>query len=103
MEDLFNDGKRRPIRFKRLAGINSFALPDERVKITFLPVRHWARRGLLDMNKRLWGAYVVEGAGKTVYFGGIPVTVRIIKNWRKFSRESIISSSASALTARAGL
>ena len=47
-----------------------FALPDEAVKIYFLPVRHWCRRGLFDTNERLWGGYVIEGAGKTIYFSG---------------------------------
>jgi L-ascorbate metabolism protein UlaG (beta-lactamase superfamily) len=47
-----------------------FKLPDEVVKIYFLPVRHWCRRGLFDTNERLWGGYVIEGAGKTIYFSG---------------------------------
>lgn len=47
-----------------------FALPDEKVKIYFLPVRHWCRRGLFDTNERLWGGYVIEGAGRTIYFSG---------------------------------
>lgn len=47
-----------------------FKLPDENVKIYFLPVRHWCRRGLFDTNERLWGGYVIEGAGKTIYFSG---------------------------------
>lgn len=47
-----------------------FKLPDEKVKITFLPVRHWCRRGLTDTNHRLWGGFIVQGAGKTIYFGG---------------------------------
>jgi L-ascorbate metabolism protein UlaG (beta-lactamase superfamily) len=47
-----------------------FALPDEAVKIYFLPVRHWCRRGLFDTNERLWGGYVIQGAGKTIYFSG---------------------------------
>lgn len=47
-----------------------FALPDETVKIFFLPVRHWCRRGLFDTNERLWGGYVIQGANKTIYFSG---------------------------------
>lgn len=47
-----------------------FKLPDESVKIYFLPVRHWCRRGLFDTNERLWGGFVIEGAGKTIYFSG---------------------------------
>lgn len=38
-------------------------------KITYLPTRHWARR-TLDTNEHLWGAFMIQSAGKTVYFGG---------------------------------
>ncbi len=47
-----------------------FALADDAVKVYFLPVRHWCRRGLLDTNARLWGGFVIEGAGKNIYFSG---------------------------------
>ena len=40
------------------------------VKITFVPVRHWSRRGLADTNKRLWGGYVIERDGIKIYHGG---------------------------------
>jgi L-ascorbate metabolism protein UlaG (beta-lactamase superfamily) len=40
------------------------------LKITFVPVRHWCRRGLSDTNRRLWGGYVIQGADKTIYHGG---------------------------------
>src|SRR5829696_8845106 len=40
------------------------------VKIYFLPVRHWSRRGLLDTNWRLWGGFIVQSQNTTIYFGG---------------------------------
>ncbi|MDQ3323193.1 MAG: MBL fold metallo-hydrolase [Acidobacteriota bacterium] len=70
MEDLFEEWKTPSNKIETAGWYQQFSTPDERVKIYFLPVRHWARRGLFDMNRRLWGAFVVEGAGKTVYFGG---------------------------------
>lgn len=33
-------------------------------------MRHWARRGLFDMNKRLWGGFVIQSESATIYFGG---------------------------------
>lgn len=47
-----------------------FSLPDEAVMIYFLPVRHWCQRGALDQNERLWGGFIIQGAGTTIYFGG---------------------------------
>jgi L-ascorbate metabolism protein UlaG (beta-lactamase superfamily) len=44
-------------------------VPGE-VRIYFLPVRHWSRRGLFDTNWRLWGGYVIQTGDTTIYFGG---------------------------------
>lgn len=41
-----------------------------KIKVFYLPARHWARRGLRDVNTQLWGAYVVQAGGTTVYFSG---------------------------------
>ncbi|HTH38555.1 MAG TPA: MBL fold metallo-hydrolase, partial [Pyrinomonadaceae bacterium] len=40
------------------------------VKIYFVPVRHWSRRGLFDTNERLWGSFVIQCDAATIYFGG---------------------------------
>ena len=40
------------------------------VKVFYIPSRHWGRRFLTDTNRRLWGGFVIVGAGKTIYFGG---------------------------------
>lgn len=43
---------------------------DPSIEIFFLPSRHWSKRGLLDENKRLWGAFVIRSKNKTIYFSG---------------------------------
>jgi L-ascorbate metabolism protein UlaG (beta-lactamase superfamily) len=43
---------------------------DDAVKITFLPAWHWSRRGIFDRNKSLWGSWMIEAGGHTIYFAG---------------------------------
>jgi L-ascorbate metabolism protein UlaG (beta-lactamase superfamily) len=69
MEDLFNSWKTETNAVETAGWFQEFTT-DENVKIAFVPARHWCRRGLFDMNERLWGGYVVSGAGRQIYFGG---------------------------------
>jgi L-ascorbate metabolism protein UlaG (beta-lactamase superfamily) len=43
---------------------------NDALKITFLPSRHWANRNPFDVNTTLWGGFMLESAGKTLYFSG---------------------------------
>lgn len=40
------------------------------VRLTFMPTQHWSRRFGQGVNKTLWGAWLVEKGGKSVYYGG---------------------------------
>lgn len=42
---------------------------DADVTITYLPAKHWNRRGLTDMNTMLWGSFMLQSATHTLYFG----------------------------------
>ena len=70
MEDLLNDWKTPTNKMQMAGWYQQFQTNSDDLKIYFLPIRHWSRRGLFDTNKRLWGGYVIQSAGKTVYFGG---------------------------------
>jgi len=70
MNELLKDWNSSKAEIQTAGWYQRFNLPTDKIKISFLPVRHWSRRGLFDTNARLWGGYVVEGAGKTVYFSG---------------------------------
>lgn len=70
MDELLNDWKSPETQIQTAGWYQQFSLPTEQVKIFFLPVRHWARRGLFDTNQHLWGGFVIQGAEKTVYFSG---------------------------------
>ena len=69
MEGLLKDWKSMENAVETAGWFQEFTTGD-RVKIAFVPVRHWCRRGLFDTNERLWGGFVISGAGKTIYFGG---------------------------------
>ncbi len=43
---------------------------NDRVKITFLPSRHWANRSTFDVNTTLWGGFMIQSENKNIYFGG---------------------------------
>jgi L-ascorbate metabolism protein UlaG (beta-lactamase superfamily) len=40
------------------------------VRVTYVPSQHWSRRSLNDANLALWGGFVVEGDGLSVYHSG---------------------------------
>ena len=45
-------------------------LIDEDLKITFLPAQHWSKRSVNDGGQRLWGAYMVQMEGFSLYYSG---------------------------------
>lgn len=40
------------------------------ITISFLPAHHWSQRGIFDRNKSLWGSWMIEYNGTTIYFAG---------------------------------
>ena len=40
------------------------------MRITVTPAQHFTARKFSDRNKRLWGGFVIEAEGKTIYFAG---------------------------------
>jgi L-ascorbate metabolism protein UlaG (beta-lactamase superfamily) len=41
-----------------------------KIKLTFVPSKHFSGRGMCDRNRTLWGGFVIEGKGGDVYFAG---------------------------------
>ncbi len=70
MDELFNDWKTATNKTQNAGWFQQFDLPEDDLKIYFLPVRHWSRRGLFDTNWRLWGGYVIQSKDTTIYFSG---------------------------------
>lgn len=69
-EDVLNKWKTQTNSIQTAGWFQEYSLNDERLKIFFLPVRHWSCRGLFDTNWRLWGGYVIQTEKTTIYFGG---------------------------------
>ncbi|GAC1368651.1 MAG: MBL fold metallo-hydrolase [Hymenobacter sp.] len=44
--------------------------PGAPLEIYYLPAAHWHRRGLADMNRVLWGSFLIRAADKLLYFAG---------------------------------
>lgn len=70
MEELLRDWVAPTNEIQTAGWFQQFNLPDDQLKIYFLPARHWCRRGLFDMNHKLWGSFIIQGASKTIYFSG---------------------------------
>ncbi len=45
-------------------------IEDNGLKITFLPAQHWSKRTLTDSGQRLWGAFMLQGNGLSLYYSG---------------------------------
>ena len=43
---------------------------EQKITFTFLPAVHWCQRHSDDLNLSLWGSWMIECNGKTIYFAG---------------------------------
>lgn len=57
-------------KIQEAAWHQSYRLSNPEIKITYLPARHWCRRGLFDINMRLWGGFLIELSNLVIYFVG---------------------------------
>lgn len=69
MKELVHDFTRSEL-IQEAGWYQQYKTEDHSINITFVPARHWSKRGLFDTNKRLWGGFVIEAAGKRILFGG---------------------------------
>lgn len=48
-----------------------YNLPQNQLKISYLPAKHWTRRYMTDTNISLWGSFMIQDQilDKTIYFG----------------------------------
>jgi len=58
------------IHWQEAGWYQQYNLPQANLKITFLPTQHWSNRYGWDTNKTLWGSFMIEADGLTIFFGG---------------------------------
>lgn len=55
----------------QLAGwYQQYKTDTSKIRIYFLPARHWSSRNLFDTNEHLWGSFVIQYNDKKIYFSG---------------------------------
>ncbi len=47
-------------KFQMAGWYQTFAIKDSALEITYLPAKHWCRRGLTDVNQILWGSFMIN-------------------------------------------
>ncbi|MBD3273496.1 MBL fold metallo-hydrolase [Candidatus Dependentiae bacterium] len=47
-----------------------FELDNKKIKIDFLPAIHWSGQHLFDINKSIWGSWMISCKDKNIYFAG---------------------------------
>lgn len=63
-------GIERTLPYQEAGWYQQYDLVPQGVEIYYLPASHWHRRGLLDMNKVLWGSFLIKTEKLTIYFAG---------------------------------
>ncbi len=60
----------RHLPYQEAGWYQRYDLTPDHVEVYFLPASHWHRRGLADMNKVLWGSFLLRVNNQTLYFAG---------------------------------
>lgn len=57
------------VRVQEAGWYQGYDLADS-LEIIYVPTRHWSNRFPWDVNRRLWGGFLIRGAGRSIYFNG---------------------------------
>lgn len=60
----------RGLKYQEAAWYQQFSLPEKNLQITLLPTQHWSNRYLTDINKTLYGSFMIEENGLNIFFNG---------------------------------
>lgn len=58
------------LRFQEAGWYQQYATEKSSLRITFLPVQHWSNRFMHDINRTLYGSFMIEADGINIFFNG---------------------------------
>ncbi|MGZ6126012.1 MAG: MBL fold metallo-hydrolase, partial [Myxococcales bacterium] len=62
-------GKGLPLATRELGWWEEERIGDH-LRVAFVPSQHWSRRGIFDVNRTLWGGFVIAGSRTRLYHSG---------------------------------
>lgn len=60
----------RHLPYQEAGWFQKYDLVPGAIEVYFLPASHWHRRGILDVNKALWGSFLLKTPNFNLYFAG---------------------------------
>ncbi|TXK52067.1 hypothetical protein FVR03_02030 [Pontibacter qinzhouensis] len=63
-------GIERRLPYQEAGWFQQYDLAPAGIEVYFMPASHWHRRSAFDMNKMLWGSFVIKTASTLLYFAG---------------------------------
>lgn len=58
----------RGLSYQEAGWYQQFSLTEKNLQITLLPTQHWSNRYLTDINKTLYGSFMIEANGLNIFF-----------------------------------
>lgn len=60
----------KDLKVQEAGWYQQYNLPEQNLRITFLPTQHWSNRFMMDINKTLYGSFMIEADGLNIFFNG---------------------------------
>ncbi len=58
------------LKYMEAGWYQQYNLPEGNLRITFLPTQHWSNRFMNDINRTLYGSFMIEADGLNIFFNG---------------------------------
>lgn len=62
--------KIRSIQIQEAGWYQKYNTPGSDIEIYLIPAKHWSMRNLLDVNKTLWGGFIIKGKNTVLFISG---------------------------------